>query len=290
MGIRFFKIVGVVSYIAATLALIVAIGFAVMAGVGFVGRVDDVAKQPKPSFDEFLQKQRAEAASRTQSDTPPESSLNDNEPKIEDQAFQAKLTPLLNRVYAAVNRFGAATNQGSVEPAEFEKYLLKRTDEFDQEKYLAFLSSLGDAMEALASRSAQIAALPETDPGYVKWEQYVTWFTTTYIDQYHKEQRRIEEEKIAQEAERMRSLTLLAAAGSAFLAFVFFTMILLLVQIEANTRHSREALSAVRQAIAGSTVNEHAAAIQEAVKKVELNTRATALSLRPKTAPAPRPG
>lgn len=266
MGIRFFKIVGVFSYIAAALALLAAVALAIIGGTQLGKRVDNTIQKPSPTVDGFLREQKAALQDQRQRNAPNASPSNESARKAATAAFQAKLSPLLTRIVSALDTFAEQTAQEKVRRDGLENYLIKQTPELQGDTYLEFLSSFAKEAEDLAGRAPQIARLPVDDPAYTRWQDFVTWFVTSYMEQYRAEQVRIQQERAEQAAGRIEALTTLGTAASAFLIFVFFTMILLLVKIEENTRRVSEAFA---------TVNEIAS-------KVELNTRTTALALRPR--------
>lgn len=272
MGTRFFKIVGLFSYVVAAVALFAAIALVAIGGAQFTKGVDESIQKPNPTLELFLRDQKAARQDQKPRPGSKAAPSDDAGRKEAVEAFQVKIAPLFNRIVSALDKFAAETKQDSVNPKGLEKYLIKETPELQGDKYLEFLSSLAKEAESLGGKASQIATLPEDDPAYIKWRDFVPWFVASYMEQYRGEQGRIQKERLVQAANRVEALTLLGAAASAFLVFVFFTMILLLIQIEAHTRH----------------VNESVALLQDVTNKVELSTRATALALRPR-ANVPKP-
>jgi len=239
MGKRFFKIVGVFSYSAATLALIAAIALGVIAGSNYFGSVDEGIAKPQATLEQYLreknQDHEAQAAAKKK---PPAGSSNPDDREDADREYQATLGPLFDRIVSSLDKFAATTNQRTVNRKGLEEYLIDNTEELDREEYLTFLKALANETEKLAEQAPSTIKDEPDSPSYVEWSEFVFWFATNYMQQYRAELGRIQAEQAEQTAERIASLTTAAAAAVAFLAFVFFTMILLLVQIELNTRKS----------------------------------------------------
>lgn len=235
----FFRIVGVTSSIMAGLSLLAAVIFALIAAPAWLSGADDELQSPALTVDQY----KAAQSSDTQDTATPEQSSRpaDSEEAAEQEAFDNEYNAHFQRMVRALNRFANSTGQGSVNRDALWEHLVSQgwgTQVENREEMLTYISSLADAMEDLAAKASEIARLDPGDQGHVAWDEYLFWAIDHYEEEMQTELERVQMEHQQQSIERTESLVQLAVAGSAFTTFVLFTMILLLVRIEANTRNS----------------------------------------------------
>lgn len=227
MGIVFFKIVGWFSYAVALLALLASIGLAIAGAAGFAGHPVEAAKPVKPALDKFFQSAREEQAQH------PDEDADKSSPGAgkDDKTIQGKI----DHIAAALDKFAAATGRDSIEHDDLNQYLTDGVD-LDKEQLPDFLASLADESDKLAAKGAEIAKLPENSPERIDVGKFVKWYGSAYKDQLESEKARIGQQELEQAEKHVQAMTFLAAAGGAFALFVSFTMTLLMVKIEENTR------------------------------------------------------
>ncbi len=228
----FFKIVGGFSLVTASLALIVAVLVGLKAGNDFFASADEGITHPRIDFDSFYEKKKEVSQINTGKDV-----QKNKEQSKEDEKYFKKLDPLMESITKSLNDFAKVTNQGSVDPNGFEDYLIQNTEIMGREDYLVFLEELDDAVDDLNDEADTIAKMKPGDEKYIHWaNDFLPWFIKSYISDYAKELQRIDNEKLQAQAEKASSIATAGVAASAFMSFVFFTLIVLLVQIERNTR------------------------------------------------------
>lgn len=230
MGKRFFKIVGVFSYGVAAIALLGAIGLGIVSAGNYFSGVDDAVQEPTVTLEDYTNQNVAESMGNEHSGDE-EIAGDSARQEAQNEDYFERLNPLLERIVEAFDAYGFATDQGGVEADGLQAFLVNNTEILDREAYLAFLEELAVQAEALAGNANKA----ETE---VVWTEFVTWFTNTYVQDYAEELSRIESERVAQSVSRGEAVGGAFSAGVAFSVFVLFTLILLLVQIEANTRRS----------------------------------------------------
>jgi hypothetical protein len=240
VGIRFFKVVGVFSYIAAALSLLAAVGLAALASIQFTEKTDETKRKPQVSFEQYQEQVQSSQRNNTPAKEDDPAEVQPKPDNVADGVFQEKLGLVFNRIVTAIDEFAAANNQGSVNREGLQKYLIDNTAALNRDEYLDFLSALANEAEKLSAKKQQISEMAADDPNHIKWDKFLDWFISSYMQSYNEEQERIQAEKVKQEANKSEALSELAVSGAAFMVFVFFTMILLLVRIEANTRYSFE--------------------------------------------------
>ena len=231
---KFFKIAGGFSLFMASITLLVAIISGFTAANQFFGSADENIDHPEIKLDQIHSK-----AGGNKPDKDKPVSKNENSTDKEDEEYFEKINPIWNSTVESLNAFAKATEQGSVNETALEDYLIKNTESMDREDYLIFLDNLNEASEDLNDKSEEIVLLKSEDEMYIHWsEDFMTWFVTTYTKEYNKELQRIQNEKMEDKLSKAGSLVTAGAAASAILFFVFFTLSLLMVQIERNTRRT----------------------------------------------------
>ncbi len=227
---KLFSIVGNFSLIVGVLALVVAIITGFTASNQFFGSADEDVEHPKIAFNEFYKRNDKKTNEQ-------EAPSDEKSESKEDQEYFKKLTPLTSSISQSFNDFAKTTKQGGVNEDGLEKYLIENTTVMDRENYLVFLESLAESADDLNDKANVVAELKVEDEKYIHWSNdFLPWFIESYMAEYSKELQRIKKEEMEDVVSRASSIVTVGVAISAFLAFVFFTLILLLVQIETNTR------------------------------------------------------
>ncbi len=229
----FFKIVGGFSLIIASLALVLAIILGFKAGDDFFSSANEDIRYPELSFRDFYN--RNDNADQAESLS---NSKNESGNSKEDEDYLKKRNQLLKNITKSFNEFASLTNQQSVNPEGLQGYLAKNFSEImNREDYLIFLKELDDAASDLNKEGEEIAKLKPEDEKYVHWAtDFIPWFIEAYISEFSKELQRINNEKLQTQSQKASSIATAGVAAGAFMSFVFFTLIVLLVQIERNTR------------------------------------------------------
>lgn len=233
----FFNIVGATCSVMAGLSLLAAVIFAVIAATAWFSGTDDGLQPPTLTVEKYraVQSPDAQQAAPEQGDRP-----TDTAEATEQEAFEREYNEHFQRMARALNRFANSTGQGSVNSDALWEHLGSQgwgTQVESREEMLTYISTLADAMEDLADRASEIASLDAGDSDHVAWDEYLFWAMEHYEQEMHAELDRVQMEQQQQSINRTEAMVQFAVAGSAFTTFVFFTMILLLVRIEANTRN-----------------------------------------------------
>lgn len=239
MGNKFFRIVGVASYILAALALAVAIFATIASGTAWLSGVDEDIEQPEIGMEDYRKSVNPdieEEASLPQEDTD----------TVDWEARNSAIQERINTLTVLINKYGRLTSQGSANKEGLDNWLDNQTEQLSHQDYLTFLDSLNQSFEEDLVEPAEkedesllvtnVPGLEGIDSTHIKWESYLGWFTHEYMARYQNELDRIHQEKFEQAQAKAGSVATLIIAGSAFAIFVFATVILLLVRIESNTR------------------------------------------------------
>ena len=238
-----FKIVGVFSFIAACLALVAAIAVGVTggstfmkgAGIWFVDvekKVKEGDKAPDLGVESFkIQK----VLSASKSPTTAKKDTNGGSAKVEDSVFDKKKKELEDKIVGQIAAFAAIAKQDGVNNDGLVNYLEANSVVSGQE-YLSFLEKLSADFGSLSSKASEMSILSTSDPKYVGWMEYVQWYTEAYMGHIKEQQDKIDAKKSEAVLQQAEGLKLLMYAAAPFCAFISFIMLLLIVQIEKNTR------------------------------------------------------
>ncbi|WP_414433204.1 hypothetical protein [Alcanivorax sp. IL2] len=239
MGNKFFRIVGVASYILAALALAVAVFATIASGSAWLTGVDEDIQQPEIGMEGYREHVNPVAKS--------DESVGLGEIDIKNREEESSaIQERINNLAVLINKYARLTRQRSANKEGLDNWLRSQAGNLSHQDYLRFLDSLVESFEVDLVNPAEdedssllvtnIPGLENADTTHINWDKYLEWFTWEYITRYQSELARIEQEKLGQAQAKAGSIATLIIAGSAFAIFVFATVILLLVRIESNTR------------------------------------------------------
>jgi len=239
---KMFRIVGGFSFSVATLALLTAVVLGLIAGSKIMGSVNDTISTATFSSDDYLHEREAQAEADAEPD--PQSTQNAAAPKKEvsdeDREYQEKVRALLKGITDDINAFANQTKQPNINAEGLEQYLLGQTGDMRRDEYLDFLGSLRDASAGLKENAKDVSGLKSDDSKFIDWQEFLGWFVSSYLSHYADEQSRIVTEQGQVDAGHSSAVIMLEVAGGAFLVFICFVILLLLVQLEVNTRKLAE--------------------------------------------------
>lgn len=241
MGTRFFKIVGIVSYGLAAVALISTVILGLAAANGYFGGVDDDIDTPELAMEDYREDmapepEANEAASEGQEQTTPE-----------PDPLEAEAGRLIKDLVQQIWKYTEVTGQGDPRKDELESWLYNQTSALrSQEERIAFLKSLNETFTESLVEPAQdgeesilaknVPGLENAETRHINWAQFIGWYTLTYMEHYQEGLARIEEARQQHLQDKQAALFSAGAAGVAFLIFILATLVLVLVRIEHNTR------------------------------------------------------
>lgn len=236
---QLFKIVGYFAYGGAAIALLASLVFLLNAGLQGIKSPNENVKTPNTSLKEYVESKKAAESSVTETFQPIPDKSNGKREK-EAEKFQKELSKVWGTIEANLDQFTTTTKQGFVNKKGLESYFLSNTKQLSQDEYLVFLKEFDVEIKQLKERGKRISGLKKSDPEYVVWNDFVEWFVDDYMAKYYEEKQRIEKERIESIASKAKSFQALTGAGVAFLTFISLTVLLLLVQIEMNTRKTED--------------------------------------------------
>jgi hypothetical protein len=114
------------------------------------------------------------------------------------------------------------------------------TDDFPAERHdsltLAFVERFARLSGAFSDDPANRENLADLSEKTKRWEAFTSWIVNELHSQIQAENERVQRETAEAVANKAAALQLLEAAGVSFIIFLLFTLILVLLAIERNTR------------------------------------------------------
>ncbi len=101
------------------------------------------------------------------------------------------------------------------------------------------IAELDDFVEDLVDDADNLVKLGKADVRRPSWMSSIEWFFFERKNQLRHEHERVQQEQHDALQDNANALVNLMVAGSAFIAFMFFVIILVLMRIESNTRISK---------------------------------------------------
>lgn len=148
----------------------------------------------------------------------------------ESDPLQDEIKDKFEAIVSNLNKYAAkqAVSQDMVNEKGLANYLSEQTSGFDESTQILYIRQLAQESEKLSKSAIEEKA--------IEWTQFLEWFTSEFKAQLAGEQERIQLERMTASQEKAEASITLAFAGGAMLVFMFFTMILVLLRIEINTR------------------------------------------------------
>jgi hypothetical protein len=239
---RFFSIVRWCGLIAAAAALFAAVIAAFGGGSKLLNHSDTTLRAPTTTYDDF----RRTAVPSSQNNKPAnkDTTLEDKEAEAAraaaDAEFEKQLKPYLDAIIASLGSY--ATKVGQAKPSaqgigDYVRQSMQQIGRYGSGEFAwKYVEGLSKATRDLAADGDRVAKLDTTDPGRVRYDAFLDWYTKSYIQQVRDELQRIEAEKVRALASLAEAPMFFYAAAIAFGIFVLGTILLVLLRIEFNTR------------------------------------------------------
>jgi hypothetical protein len=157
--------------------------------------------------------------------------------------FEKQLKPHLDAIVGNITTYADNLGQAKPDAKALGDYVRTNMQQVlrltgDQSLQWSYVSGLEKATHDLAADASRLSKLDPSDPNRVRWNIFIDWFTDQYKQRLSAELQRINVEKMETIAGEEAAPALFYGAASAFGIFVVFTLLLLLLRIELNTRPS----------------------------------------------------
>ena len=237
MDKTFFGIVRRFGLLIALVALIVTVGALAWGIMLYQTSVrQDIAKS-KIGYEKYKESLRQSPTTQGQTamDTHSTSSSLEASGKT---AFERQFDVYVGQIVANGNRY--LSPEFTVTEEEIRSNCKELTDQLTTEQHdslaLGFMEQFAKVSGTFADDPVNRANLSLPYEKGDRWGKFNSWIVTEFQAQLGAENERVQKETLEAAANNIRATQLLGTAGVAFITFVFFTLMLVLIAIERNTR------------------------------------------------------
>jgi hypothetical protein len=241
---RFFTIVRWFGLIITSIALAIAVITAIDGLLKLFHYPNNTVRIPPVTYADFRPTIGSEQPSATRNPDPTLQQKQAEAAKAAAEAeFEKQLKPHLDAIVGNISTYADTLGQAKPDPKALGDYVRTNMQQVlrltgDQSLQWNYVSGLEKATHDLAADASRLSKLDPSDPNRVRWNIFIDWFTDQYKQRLNAELQRINVERIETNAGAAAAPALFFGAASAFGIFVVFTLLLLLLRIELNTRPS----------------------------------------------------
>lgn len=235
----FFRIVKVFSLVVALLAIVACLGFLGYAGYNYFQPPNISFQESSVDFNSFkseLERMAAEANATNENEI--------NEKLPQESQFKGSEIPdrYLSRLNEIEMLFINIVRELRQPPLgqEVRLRIYQAAQRLGESHIDPYLDNLTFFLKALTENIGYFKDFEMEDKRYITAKKIHLWFFQAYSDQLESEYNRIRSEELAYEARKIKAYAALPFAAGAFGAFMYFTLVLVLLAIENNTRKEVE--------------------------------------------------
>ncbi len=226
---KFFWIVRLVGLLIASASLLVVLVSGYMSFDQYTTTANEAVAPPKVELSKYKAVMAEEIINENLDGE--ESVENNNTPSTnENDPLQKEYDAKFNSILSSLNGYATkeGVNQSTVSEEGLRNYISEQMSDYYNDIQILYITQLAQESELL------LKSVIDVNP--IEWSNFVEWFTLDFKTQWANEQERIQMERMAASQEKEEALTTLAFTGGGLIVFMFFTMILVLLRIEINTR------------------------------------------------------
>jgi len=238
---RFFSIVRIFSMLIASIAVIICAAALIWAIQQFTSSANTDIAEPEINYQKYKEQLEDNHAQRYEDGySPAQQSTEDKEAQLERESEQLAIRKEFDSYYKniAENISDYAKTMGDEPLKDYPKlndHLFKVLVTQNDNSF-TLTQALEDFTDTLKDQAEELKNLNNTDVRRVTWLQSLNWFLGEIDSQILAEENRIEKEHNLARRDRSSALQTIAISGVAFLVFMLFVIILVLLKIENNTR------------------------------------------------------
>lgn len=225
---KFFSIVRIIGSILASIALLVVIGGIIMAYDQYSDTANVNMETPKVEFSDFEESQKKKEVVKKE--------ISKNITQVNEapeDVFQKKFEKYMKIISDNINQYALKYNVDTLNDQGARNYFNEKIESYDDTLKEAYMSQFADLTVNLLA-SPNIKNTPNGLP--MSWMTMLDWFEYKFNQKITEEENRIQNEQLEAAASKVNSLETLTIVGGALIVFLFFTMVLVLLRIESNTR------------------------------------------------------
>jgi len=241
----FFSIVRTFCMGVATLAVLVFLATITASAFKFTSTADTDAKKPEIMYQNYQAELEDTYNQRYESEDDSSDTQQSKSDQLEQESRELEIRKKFMATFTLVeqNINVYARMVGDKPTSDYptlDRIVARRLIDPDKPDY-TLLNQLLTFTEDLKNKAAELSKLESNDPRKVKWVNALDWFLEQEGTHLKTEERRIEREYLQVGEDKQDALQLMMASGVAFLIFMLFVIILVLLKIETNTRQLNSA-------------------------------------------------
>ena len=229
---KFFTIVRILGAFIASLSLLAVVSGGIMAYNQLTSAADTEIKTPQVEFSSF-EKESAPSADGNEQNYEEDKSIQKNVVDGDTSDYEKQFDKYFTKIVDNINKYAEKYNVGTVNEEPLKNYLNGQLENYDADLALSYMHQLTTiTAQLLTSPNAKNTITGEP----MKWDELITWFNNKFQQQVSLEQERVQSEEMEAASDKIAGLTTLGVVGASLFVFMFFTMVLVLLRIESNTR------------------------------------------------------
>ncbi|GEM_PF-2590564 len=236
----FISFVGMFSMLVAVIAICTLLVSLAIGGNQYTSSVNKTISEPDIDYQDYKDAKQDAYNQSYESEDPMVSDTDKKAAKLADAEAKLNLDKKFNSFYTPIaqnfNVYAKETGDNPVSNFPNLRGDLFRLLIDNEDGSFHLMQPLLDFSIDLKDSAADIKKLPENDSRKVKWIDSLNWFLEQKDSHLHRENMRIENEYQRVKHDKEEAAQFMMLAGGAFLVFIFFVLLLVLLRIERNTR------------------------------------------------------
>ena len=238
MDKAFFGIVRRFGLVVAFLALVSCLGAIAWGVMLYQTPVQRQLATPSLNYSQFKESLRPTPVNETANGSTEQFQAPGSSQRQSKTEFERKFDAFLSQIVINGNRY--LSPDFTLREDRIRSACLEMTQSLPQDQHdalaLAFMEQFAAASKKFADDPANRANVYSPSDKGDRWQAFINWITSELQRQIQAESERVQQETAKAMENRTQALQVFAMGGVAFIAFVFFTLMLVLIAIERNTR------------------------------------------------------
>jgi len=236
----FISFVGMFSMLVAILAIATLLITLAIGINHYTKTVNEEVSDPDISYQDYKEEKQDVYNQSYEYESPMDSETDIKAAQLEEDEAKLKLDKKFDHFYTQITQnFNAYAKE--IGDAPISSFPTLRKDLFsllitNEDGSFHLMQPLLDFSSSLKEDAGEFKKLAEDDLRKVKWIDALNWFLAQKDEHLNIENRRIEREHNQVRRDKSEASQFMMIAGGAFLVFIFFVLLLVLLKIERNTR------------------------------------------------------
>lgn len=240
LEVAFFSVIRKFCMFVATVAILVVIMSLLVSVIDYMSSADEGISEPEISYVKYKDELQGKYEQKYQQQQTGLSVTEKKEKQLaidgEKLEFEKEFDEYYHEIELNLNEYAKIVGDDPVARHPVRNDLLQIAI---HQQSLEAIAELDNFVEDLVDDANNLVKLGKSDVRRPTWVSSIEWFFFERKKQLRLEHERIQQEQHDALQDNANALKKLMMAGSAFIAFMFFVIILVLMRIESNTRVSK---------------------------------------------------